>query len=1094
MPRDKWPRVERALRQLGVSKRMVWRVEEARNYLSQMDSLGTPLMPDFTLHNHNHSDNVVLLLARLHDQFRYKLNDHEVYLLATSAYLHDLGMFFSEERFRREILPNPGKALRACPHGVCDRIENYQLEGKRIGAQIRETHNLLSAFMLRTDSIVPGFIEQDDLSYLIAICRGHRKANLREQGCTCYRNEPLAGDVIRVGLLAALLRLGDALDFHSDRAPKATFNHRALDFLKNPIALEHWLRHYFVTDPYIARQDEGGNITLVCQVNFRVPIKELNGESYLSFFRPLFEKHVTELNRKDLDINQYPPTFTEALRITAARAILEEDERDRFRDLPTDVIQSIEASGCEDVLSFLQQCEPEESRLEQPSYSVQSPITYDNPFFHRGAIKDQEYFYGRELETREILRAIKRGQCVSIVGPWHIGKTSLLFHIKSDQVLARHGLASNKFVTVYCTGQELRDDDQSNLYSYLLRKIQPSEAIEHSSDVAVEVSRSKLLDLLRGRFDLEEFRTLCFTLQERVAGLNYDALPGEGFEAKARELIAFLIRRDQLDLLPIELFKQRPDLADEMTNLFITDGRGTSEGSPDLRLDVAYHELDELAKHLTQKGLRIVLLLDEFELFAVNSNTKEGFFRNLQALQAQHALTLVTSSRIPLHELSSHDGSCLPRNFFLMFLPLDLGLLSSKEALALITEPSRRAGITFSERTVEFILDTAGLHPFFLQVACDTVFDRRSMEDHLDDSDYEILIHEIGRQLKDMFGYYWNTLGRAQQSALVHLEAAQADPGYAQCLKELARQGLVVRKGQAYDYVSTSFEAFVQKHHAARLGEGNRSLIGRVLGSVRIDEEIGSGGMATVYKAYQPSLERDVAVKVAPRDVQQEGSLQRFQREARAVARLRHPNILSIYDFGQEEDLAYIVMDFVPGGTLADLIHDGLPLQRAIEITVQIGDALHCAHEQGIVHRDVKPANILIDTDGRPLLSDFGLVKFLTISERITKTGLGVGTAAYVAPEQASGGDADARSDVYALGVALYEMVTGCLPFEAEDGITMVLKKLQESPPSPRQFNQSLPAQLEEVILKAMQLKPEDRYQSALEMTEALRDLQSVIT
>jgi hypothetical protein len=152
VPWDKWLRVERALRQLGVSKRMVWRVEEARNYLSQMDSLGTPLMPDFTLHNHNHSDNVVLLLARLHDQFRYKLNDHEAYLLATSAYLHDLGMFFSAERFRREVLPAPGQALCACLQNVCDRIENYSLEGKAIGARIREMHNLLSAFVLRTDS------------------------------------------------------------------------------------------------------------------------------------------------------------------------------------------------------------------------------------------------------------------------------------------------------------------------------------------------------------------------------------------------------------------------------------------------------------------------------------------------------------------------------------------------------------------------------------------------------------------------------------------------------------------------------------------------------------------------------------------------------------------------------------------------------------------------------------------------------------------------------------------------------------------------------------------------------------------------------
>ena len=1082
MPQDKWPTIEKALRKIGVSKDMLWRVKEAREYLVAMSSSGAPVLPDFTLHNHTHSDNIILLLARLKSIFEFELNEHEAYVLATSAYVHDLGMFFSEERFRREILPNPGQTLHTCPQNRCDRIENYRLQGKKIGEQIREVHNLLSIVMVQKDTNVRSAVESDDLAYLIAVCRGHRKANLREQGCRCYQTEPLRGDVIRVGLLAALLRLADALDLYSDRAPKQVFKQRAPDFLNNPSALEHWLKHYFVTDPYVARQDHSGNISLVCTVNFRVPIKQIGGESYLNFFRPLFEKYITEMNGEDLDINKYPPVFTEALHIAAMQATLAEGQGDGFRDLPTDIARSIEESGCKDALAFLQWLRPHSGKVDvvfspgepsvtyevsalepdvyasyevglhqlmsqvrqdDPQYSKtlvyqqrlienitqsrqygdtetrraeraevvnrlneltlsvlgisfselcrskvptpkQEPSEhYDNPFYHRDAIKDQDYFFGREKETRKILAAVKRGQCVSIVGPRHIGKTSLLFHIADKRVLTEHGLEPDKFVMVYCTGQGLTSDRQDDLQGYFLGKI-------HS---------------------------------------------------------------------------QVPS-------------------------SIACNRLDEMIEHATQRGLTVVLLLDEFELFAVNSGGGGSFFHNLQALRSQYALTLVSSSHTSLRELSCHDESSLPHNFFQMFHPLELGLFSPQEARSLIGL-SQRAGITFSEPTIEFILDAAGLHPFFLQIACDHIFERQSTKVQLDASDYESLRQEIDSELESHSRYYWSTLDRVQQSVLVNLEAMQTDSDHAQPLKELERLGLVARQGNVYDYISTSFKDFVRKHQAVLfLNQENKSLIGRMLGSARIVEEIGSGGMATVYKAYQPLLDRDVAVKVLARDVQREGFLQRFKREAQAVARLRHPNILSIHDFGVEDDLAYIIMDYVPGGTLADRIRDGLQLKEAVEIAIQVGDALHYAHRQGIVHRDVKPANILIDTNGSPLLTDFGLVKFLTASEQFTKYGTGMmGTADYMAPEQVCGEEVDARSDVYALGTVLYKMVTGRLPFEAGNGM-MVLKKLQEPPLSPRQLNPSLPIEVEQVTLKAIASEPENRYQSALEMVEALRSVQ----
>jgi hypothetical protein len=217
VPRDEWVRVKEALRQLGVSEDRIWRVKEARIYLEAMSSTGAPSLPDFTLHNYTHSDNVILLLARLQDNFEFELSEYEAYLLTTSAYFHDLGMFFSSARFQHDILPNLTQALRFCPNDRCDQIDSYRLEGRGIGQQIRETHHLLSAYMILNDESLRNIVQRDDLLFLIAICRGHRKANLRERGCTCYQSEPVAGDVVRIGFLAALLRLADALDFRRDR-------------------------------------------------------------------------------------------------------------------------------------------------------------------------------------------------------------------------------------------------------------------------------------------------------------------------------------------------------------------------------------------------------------------------------------------------------------------------------------------------------------------------------------------------------------------------------------------------------------------------------------------------------------------------------------------------------------------------------------------------------------------------------------------------------------------------------------------------------------------------------------------------------------
>ncbi len=262
---------------------------------------------------------------------------------------------------------------------------------------------------------------------------------------------------------------------------------------------------------------------------------------------------------------------------------------------------------------------------------------------------------------------------------------------------------------------------------------------------------------------------------------------------------------------------------------------------------------------------------------------------------------------------------------------------------------------------------------------------------------------------------------------------------------------------------------------------------GSMLGQYRILERIGKGGMATVYKAYQAALDRYVAIKVLPAIlVQEDGFLARFTQEARAIARLRHPNILTVFDFGEAQGLAYIVMEYVEGGTLKQCLGQPLDLDMALQVVRQVGAALEYAHSQGVLHRDVKPSNVLMGKGDWLLLSDFGLAKMAEGSLALTKTGVGVGTPEYMAPEQAEGLSYDHRVDIYALGVVLYEMVTGRLPYEAETPIGVIMKKLTAPLPLPRALNSALPEGVERVILKALARDPADRYARVDGMVKAL--------
>jgi serine/threonine protein kinase len=276
------------------------------------------------------------------------------------------------------------------------------------------------------------------------------------------------------------------------------------------------------------------------------------------------------------------------------------------------------------------------------------------------------------------------------------------------------------------------------------------------------------------------------------------------------------------------------------------------------------------------------------------------------------------------------------------------------------------------------------------------------------------------------------------------------------------------------------------------------ALIGMVLGTCTLQKLIGQGGMGAVFLAQQSRPKRQVAVKVllpmsplAPS--QRAAFLERFRRETDVVASLEHPNIMPVHEYGERDGLAYLVMPYISGGTLRDELEreERLPLEKVVLYLEQMAAALEIAHEYGVIHRDIKPANILVRREGRLLLTDFGLVKVVSegqgASSRLTGVGVPLGTPDYMAPEQVMGGEIDTRADLYSLGIIVYQMVTGTVPFKANMPMQVAMQHMQAQPPSPRALRRELPLASEQVILRALAKRPDDRYNNVQEFASAFR-------
>ena len=259
-----------------------------------------------------------------------------------------------------------------------------------------------------------------------------------------------------------------------------------------------------------------------------------------------------------------------------------------------------------------------------------------------------------------------------------------------------------------------------------------------------------------------------------------------------------------------------------------------------------------------------------------------------------------------------------------------------------------------------------------------------------------------------------------------------------------------------------------------------------IQGRYLLEERLGKGGMGQVWRAVDQRLQRTVAIKlIAPQLADEPEFLVRFLREAQSIARISHPNVVGVLDFGEADDKPFLVMEYVPGQPLAEMTGEAMEPDKAVAIIAQSADAAGAAHAEGIVHRDIKPANVIVTDEGRAKLVDFGIAAHEDV-DRITATGTTIGSPHYISPEQASGGNATPRSDVYALGIVLFELLTGRRPFEGDQVAAVAIAHVEKAPPAPSQFVPELDPQLEGVVLRCLAKDPADRFADGRELARAL--------
>ncbi len=521
--------------------------------------------------------------------------------------------------------------------------------------------------------------------------------------------------------------------------------------------------------------------------------------------------------------------------------------------------------------------------------------------------------------------------------------------------------------------------------------------------------------------------------------------------------------------------------------------------------EVRFMHVRRLLRRLRDSGLELTLCLDEFESLARNPKFETDFYGELRSLAGELGLVYLTASKRSLYELTFEHSDTLSSPFFNIFTELPLTTFCDEEVNELLVGLSSQAGAGFDPEQVQLARELAGNHPFFLQVAGFHVYEVQNISQLSGSDAVQQIRKRFLAEAEDHYRYLWSQLSITQQMALINLEQA-TEPD----IRALRSKNLILEKNNRPVPFSETFAEFLKRQHTdqatltgpAPASTGTTDLTGKTLGGYRVVSPVGRGGMAEVYKGYQPSLDRYVALKILAPHLAVDPSFQeRFQREATAVARLRHPSIVQVFDFGVVDQITYMVMEFVAGPTLKErlrslsLENGALTCGEVLSIARCIAEGLDHAHMRGMVHRDVKPANILLRdasfdplrfaTESYAVLTDFGVVKMME-GVQFTTTGTTLGTPDYMSPEQAQGKEVTQASDIYSLAVVVYEMLVGKLPFTADTPMAVLLKHMMDEPPLPRVVRPDLPNDVDRVMEKALAKLPEDRYQTAGEFVSSL--------
>ncbi len=574
----------------------------------------------------------------------------------------------------------------------------------------------------------------------------------------------------------------------------------------------------------------------------------------------------------------------------------------------------------------------------------------------------------------------------------------------------------------------------------------------------------------------------------------------------------YLDRSDAYTFVFIDLQqKRRLTLTDFFKELFALIARETRDESF-TTLDPVFDSVRVMLEDFRREERKLIVLFDEFDAITANSAFDLEFYSFLRSIANNYDVAYVTSSARDLQELC-YTQLIADSPFFNIFTNVFLRAFTRKEALELITRPSEEAAQPLAGYARR-ITEIAGYFPYFLQIACSTYYDHLlENEGKLDREEVEATFLD---EAKGQFRFIWDHMNEGQRRCIRDfLSEGRVEKEQEHIYEDLKRAGYFIEDDRGPRIFSNLFSTVVSRQRVitSELRETDRAVLAvhdgkteKVLappliepkghiGRFDIVRSLGAGGMGEIFEAYDTELHRTVAIKVlASKYVEDDTMKQRFLREARMASQLNHPNIATIYEIGEAAGNPYIIMEMVVGVTLADRLMNGpFDLKSVADIGIQSAEALAEAHERGVVHRDIKTSNIMINDRGKVKVLDFGLAKPLPVvnkqksKTRLTESGILIGTVNYMSPEQATGrGEVNHLSDIFSLGVVLYEITCGRLPFEG-DTYFQTIEAINKRKPSPvKKHREDAPDRLIAIIERMLKKDSAERYQSAHDVAQDL--------